>query len=393
MSEARCHICGHGSPRIVEAYPCLMQVTSDCRPWRRGGTLAVCASCGTAQKVVNEAWRREAAEIYGSYALYPQGGGAEQSSFDPWSGMPAPRSRRLLERLLAETTLPATGRLLDIGCGNGNLFRSFHLLRPSWELEGTEFDDRDRSTVGALPGVGGFHTCPPWEVPGSFDLITLLHVLEHVPEPLEYLRRLVGRLAPGGRLVIECPDLAQNPFDIVIADHASHFTRDTLVALVRAAGYEVEFVESTWVTKELSIVARPPSRSRAAVPPGLETREVCLGAIEWLMELRSEATQAIQRVPFSATGIFGTSIAACWLQSETLCASYHVDEDVERIGRQFLGNRIVSPASVAHGSVILVPLDPHIARAVAARCERPGVTYVLPPEMDEPDRLAQHSAR
>ena len=53
----------------------------------------------------------------------------------------------------------------------------------------------------------------PWqsidaeELPGSFDLITLIHVLEHVPDPVGMLMRAVNRLSPNGLIYIEVPDL------------------------------------------------------------------------------------------------------------------------------------------------------------------------------------------
>jgi len=46
----------------------------------------------------------------------------------------APRSERLLRRLLAECSLPTHGRLLDIGCGNGVLLRTFSAIAPDWTL-------------------------------------------------------------------------------------------------------------------------------------------------------------------------------------------------------------------------------------------------------------------
>ena len=49
-----------------------MRVTSDTRPWRSGGKLAVCGECGTVVKPLDEMWRIEAGEIYAGYDLYHQ---------------------------------------------------------------------------------------------------------------------------------------------------------------------------------------------------------------------------------------------------------------------------------------------------------------------------------
>lgn len=394
MSEGRCHVCGEEALEVIREFSSLMQVTSDCRPWRRGGTLAVCAACGSVQKRVDAAWKTQAEEIYRGYALYPQGGGAEQGTFDSAGAKPTPRSRRLLERLTHDVAVPEHGRLLDIGCGNGGLLRAFHELRPWWELEGTEFDERDGAAIQALPGVRGFHTCPPWDVPGRFDLIALMHVLEHIAEPIPFLRRLANKLAPGGRLMVESPNVTENPFDLLIADHATHFNLETLSWLLAKAGYDFNRVACDWVPKELSALVR--EASTGSVPVSRHASiplAVCIHAVAWLDAIRRAGRDAAAHANGMRFGIFGTSIAGSWLHAEIGAADFFVDEDEERIGRSFLGRPVLAPASIDPGAIIYVALVPNAARTVAARCERPGGTYLAPPELDEPDRMAQHSAR
>ena len=127
--------------------------------------------------------------IYDTYALYHQGGGFEQSVFDP-AGHSVTRSVRLLELLRESIGLPKTGRMLDIGYGNGSTLQAFGRMARHWELCGTELDEKNREMVRALPGVVELYTSPPPEVPGQFDLITMIHVLEHVPSPEDFLRSL-----------------------------------------------------------------------------------------------------------------------------------------------------------------------------------------------------------
>lgn len=391
MGDA-CHICGERALQAVPGYWKLFRVTSDCRPWRQGGRLAVCGACGVAQKLLDDVWLQETKEIYESYALYPQAGGAEQAVFAGAFGMPEPRSRRLLERMLTEVPLPDEGRLLDLGCGNGALLRSVHSLRPRWHLEGAELNDRHRAVVESLPGVVRFHTCSPDLIPGRFDLVTLLHVLEHVGEPRKYLRTVSERIEPGGRLLVEAPDAARNPFDLVIADHATHFTQSSLVALIETSGYSVERSSGDWIPKEVSVLAAPTAgnpRSRRLDQPG-SIADVERG-VSWLDTVRGHAAS---HATHCQIGVFGTSIAGSWLWSELRGGvGYFVDEDLQRVGRTYLGCPVLAPHEVPSGSVVYVALTPSIAREVAARCARSDVTYVVPPELEEPRRFPQQSAR
>ena len=70
-------------------------------------------------------------------------------------------------------------------------------------------------------------------------MVVLIHCIEHIPEPVTYLAEARRYIEPGGRLLIQVPDAELNPFDLVVADHASHFVKATIAAVVEAAGYEL----------------------------------------------------------------------------------------------------------------------------------------------------------
>jgi 2-polyprenyl-3-methyl-5-hydroxy-6-metoxy-1,4-benzoquinol methylase len=72
----------------------------------------------------------------------------------------------------------------------------------------------------------------------SFDLITMGHTLEHIPEPAEFLQRLRVRwLSPGGHLLLEVPNLyGHYSFETA---HLIAFSKSTLSELLRRAGFEV----------------------------------------------------------------------------------------------------------------------------------------------------------
>jgi SAM-dependent methyltransferase len=85
--------------------------------------------------------------------------------------------------------------------------------------------------------------------PGRFDVVTALHVLEHVPDPVRLVRRMVEWLAPGGLLIIEVPNAAglgarlfQGAWvGLELPRHLSHFSPETLRNAVWRGGGAVSW--------------------------------------------------------------------------------------------------------------------------------------------------------
>ncbi|PLX82185.1 MAG: class I SAM-dependent methyltransferase [Desulfuromonas sp.] len=85
----------------------------------------------------------------------------------------------------------------------------------------------------------------------SFDLVTMLAVLEHLERPAAILQEIRRIMKPGGELVVTVPSKAAQPvleflafrLGVVskeeIADHKAYFDRRSLTRLLSDAGYEV----------------------------------------------------------------------------------------------------------------------------------------------------------
>lgn len=365
--DTTCHLCGDSALDVVCGYKELRRVTSDCKPWPSGGQLASCRHCGADQAVIDTTWQAEAQAIYEGYTIYHQAGGAEQAVFDQETGAAASRSTHLVECLVANVELPQHGRLLDVGCGNGAFLRAFAERVSGWSLAGSELSDRNRPMVERIPGVERLHVGQVTAIEGTFDLIAMVHVLEHLPRPIPLLEDLGTKLNPGGSLVIQVPDRTRNPFEILIADHATHFTSGTVRHLLERANYRVSVLTTDWVTKEISLVAgRGP---RAAVAASAAPQPDLAGCVENVRRLRTvidrarEAAGSRQRF-----GLFGSSIAATWLAAELGDAvSFFVDEDPARGGGRHLGRPIYHPRDVPRGSRVWLALPDEVAKRVGER--------------------------
>jgi SAM-dependent methyltransferase len=134
------------------------------------------------------------------------------------------------------------GTLLEIGCGYGLLLeeaKGFFSVRV-----GTEFSSR--AIEQARPRVeqiyeGGVEQIPPDR---KFDCIVATHVIEHIYQPLIFLRELAKHLNPCGKIIIATPDMGSlwRRFmrhrwpSFKIPEHISYFDKKTLKILMYRSG-------------------------------------------------------------------------------------------------------------------------------------------------------------
>jgi 2-polyprenyl-3-methyl-5-hydroxy-6-metoxy-1,4-benzoquinol methylase len=161
--------------------------------------LGRCPSCRCA-RVLNP--RTDYAAIYDQ--AYYEGRGADPM-VDYVGELSEVRTLRVLEwralEGLVSTLVPLspTTRWLDLGCGVGGLVR--HLR--SRGLDGVIGSDEGwGADVAKAAGLPVLDTGQLDQQAGTFDVVTSIEVLEHVIDPLEFLRRVARLLAPGGVFVL-----------------------------------------------------------------------------------------------------------------------------------------------------------------------------------------------
>ncbi|HMB67964.1 MAG TPA: class I SAM-dependent methyltransferase [bacterium] len=170
--------------------------------------------------------------------------------------------------------LPARtrGRLLDVGCGAGRFLLKMRSL--GWDVAGVEVDSRAAAIArdrGLDVYEGGLE---PGLVPSSsFDVITLNHVIEHVPDPVETIALCRHALRPSGRLVLTTPNtsswghrsLGDRWFHLDVPRHLFLFDPETLVACVTRAGLTVRDLRT--VSRSASLVWAMRRARRGFRPP------------------------------------------------------------------------------------------------------------------------------
>jgi SAM-dependent methyltransferase len=145
---------------------------------------------------------------------------------------------------------PDAGRVVDLGCGDAaRLERLAELLGPEVDLVGIDLqpdarrgaalEGRVRLLQGNVEeGMGGLEDA-------SCDFVLMSQILEHVRDPLAVLVHVARALAPGGRVLVETPNLGGLDFRLFhrahwgayhIPRHFHLFTQESLRRTVEAAG-------------------------------------------------------------------------------------------------------------------------------------------------------------
>lgn len=117
--------------------------------------------------------------------------------------------RRAHMRFLELFPPSASGRLLDIGCGLGYFMAS--AAAAGWDAYGCDTSERWARRAATETGTPDHVACcepVPGLFGGSFAMITVWDVLEHIHDPLPFLRAAAQLLAPHGRLFIRTPNIA-----------------------------------------------------------------------------------------------------------------------------------------------------------------------------------------
>jgi SAM-dependent methyltransferase len=136
--------------------------------------------------------------------------------------------------------------MLDVGCGNGRVM--MQLRSVGWQVSGVE-PDPEAAAQAAAAGLDVKVGLLEDSLPGAhFDAITMNHVIEHLHDPLETLRRCARVLKPGGVISIATPNFAAAghkhfgrdwfALDPPPPRHLVLFTPDSLRLALKASGFE-----------------------------------------------------------------------------------------------------------------------------------------------------------
>jgi 2-polyprenyl-3-methyl-5-hydroxy-6-metoxy-1,4-benzoquinol methylase len=245
LEKVTCNLCGCGESRVLYDRPYRIDTLSEAGTFaattdefQSYGTIVECSGCG----LVFTNPRPTKDDLLKGYAeyvdeLYNQEG-----------------SSRSINAHLSLATIKrykTGGKLLEVGTSSGYFLNA---ARVDFSVEGLEPShwaakharERYRLDVYAesLESTTRFQA-------GTFDVVAMIDVIEHVTDPLGFLKRGAELLKPGGVLYLVTPDVGSLSARILRGSwwglrpaHIYYFDRSTMSAMLDRAGLETKLVKS-----------------------------------------------------------------------------------------------------------------------------------------------------
>ncbi len=230
--KTNCPLCGSSSHREVFRLFRPKQIQASGRPteslYGRAGRLVRCEACELV---------RQDAPVDAHY----------EEAEDPEYLIEEEGLRHTFRRNLLDIARyrPPPGRLLDVGCGPGLLLEEAAAL--GWTASGVEPSQWavDKAIQRGLDVVRGTTDTVDLR-PGSFDVIVANDVVEHVPDPLAFARRLYELLSLQGVVYLCTPDVSslvarslRRWWWSVLPGHIFYFSPATLARVLETSGFRV----------------------------------------------------------------------------------------------------------------------------------------------------------
>ncbi len=289
-------------------------------------------------------------------------------------------SLRLLE-------LPKNASILDYGAAKADTLRKMTVARS--DLRPHVFDvssDYAAAWQGWVPEAAQATYSVPENWKRTFDAVMSHFVIEHVADPVGFMRDVRDLLRPGGTFLFSVPDVAGNPGDMAVADHLNHFSQASISHALASAGFEVQVVDNTSFPGAFFVVARRVEEAVERTAPAAAATDAAKKAHE-ICAFWDQASETLkggaERYARRKVAIYGAGFYGSWIYGrigEAVDVVAFLDRNENMKGAMHFGIPVLPPEDLpAEAEALFVGLNPLKARAAIAAqpwLQRAGLDHV-----------------
>lgn len=289
--------------------------------------------------------------------------------------------------------------ILDIGCGDGRFLRTLH--NAGWDFTAIGIDPAYQEAEPLPDGIEILaELFSPDLLEKKPDLLICRHTLEHIPDPLNFVKMICEGLTSRGwsvPVLFEVPDLTwiikNRCFWDFLYEHCNYFTPQALAGVLGEAGITVNDVvpafgdQYLWAFGELGVKS---TVSHLNLTDGVDSNDLHAYAqweIQHLEELGSRARKISHDHTLVIWGmaskgvLFTAALADCGIQPD-----FCIDRNTSKQNRYLPGGRLqIQPPSALmnQSDLAIVCMNPNYKDEIWSECQKLGVTgYTLNPHLE-----------
>ena len=365
----KCNVCQTKLNNLLYEAPSDQSLTSLCELRKEKVKVWLCSSCGH----LNSEALLNTKDYYESEYRIMLNQDDEDYIYEVKDKQIIYRTAHEIDTLLAKLDVPKGSRILDYGCAKALIPRRLISIRSDLQVYlfdvssmyvtyWQKFLSADRWAIHEIP--------KDWL--GSFEVVTSFFALEHIPDPINTVRKVAALLNKDGVFYGIVPNTFDNIADFIVIDHVNHFTDCSLFALLRAAGFHNITIDATAHRGALVFTAR--KGSHFSVSPSLENS---LQASKQLADYWSRLGKSLITSESEYTGLpsaiygsgfYGAYILSVLKKPENI--NYFLDANPFQQGKILFKRVVLNPSKLPEDIQLLyIGLDPNIARASVAEMD------------------------
>lgn len=255
-----------------------------------------------------------------------------------------------------------TTKILEFGCGSGELLKVFHDNGYS-NLLGIDYSnafDKIKTEYNINFKYGNIFSGKE-QINDTFDLIILNHMLEHVFDIKESIKNIKNLLNKQGYLYIEVPDserykdVYNSPLFHLQYEHISHFSKQSIINLANIYGFDIVSIEECiWNNIWPSIRSLLKNNPKNDIKNSLN---------QYINDSIEDINIIIKRLMMSNEKVILWGIGSSTLQLfslglEKLNIVSIVDASTKKQGKTLLGHKIISPNEIKDNdaTILILPV-------------------------------------
>jgi SAM-dependent methyltransferase len=233
------------------------------------------------------------------------------------------------------------------------------------KLSAFDLNDTYKNDILSINQVESFYSGDILNIESLFDAISLIHVLEHIENPIKFLNSIKNKLNENGILIVQVPDIVNNNNDILIYDHLSHFTKETVFLLLSQVFKSVFFI-NTNINGELTIIA-----SDFLDINDYYHKSPSINNFNYIDKINFSLSNVNNPIYIFGTAPISTYFAGI-LDDKKLLKGF-LDEDELKNGKYHLNKIILHPKDIRN-IICFIPLHENISKKI--KLKYPNISFI-----------------